>query len=121
LMSVGLLLVAIGNGVLIIVAQPSVSLWLAVPIWTVAGLGMGIVMPTISVLQLELSPDDQQGANSAALQISDMVGSIVGIAAAGALVTGFGLHRITTAVTIADLALAGVAVLGALAAPRART
>jgi MFS family permease len=106
---------------LVIVARPAVSLWVAVPIWTVAGLGMGIVMPTISVLQLELSPDDEQGANSAALQISDMVGSIVGIAAAGALVTGYGLHRITTAVTIADLALAGVAVAGALVARRAKS
>lgn len=120
LMSLGLLLVAIGVGVLLVVAQPGVTLWLAIPIWTVAGLGMGIVMPTISVLQLELSPDDEQGANSAALQISDMVGSIIGIAAAGALVTGLGLHRISTAATIADLVLAGVAVFGSLVAPRTR-
>jgi MFS family permease len=119
LMSLGLTLVASGVGVLVVVAQPGVSLWVAVPIWTVAGLGMGIVMPTISILQLELSPDEEQGANSAALQISDMVGSIIGIAAAGALVTGLGFHRITTAVTIADLALAGVALAGAVLCRRA--
>jgi MFS family permease len=111
----------VGIALLVVVAQPQPSMWLAVPIWTIAGTGMGVAMPTISVLLIELSPDDEQGANSAALQISDIVGSVTGIAAAGALVTALGLHRITTAVTAADAALAGVAVLGVLTAHRVST
>jgi hypothetical protein len=94
-------------------------MWLAVPVWTVAGTGMGVAMPTISVLLLERSTADRQGANSAALQISDMVGSIVGIAAAGALVQGFGLGRLSHAVVIADLILAAIAAFGATVAVRA--
>jgi hypothetical protein len=97
-----------------------VSLWLAVPIWSLAGAGMGLAMPTISVLLLDLSAAESQGANSAALQISDMSGSIVGIAVAGALVTAAGLDQLRSAITIGDLALAGVAIAGILASARIR-
>lgn len=120
LLEVGFGLVATGIALLVIVAQPGASMWLAIPIWTLAGAGMGTAIPTISVLLIELSPDEDQGANSAAMQVSDVVGSIIGIAAAGALVTALGLHRITTAVTIGNAGLAGVAILGAFAARRAR-
>jgi MFS family permease len=114
----GFSIVAVGLALLIVIASPSVTIWLAVPIWAVAGAGMGIAMPTISVLMLDLSPTVNQGRNSAALQISDMVGSIVGIAAVGALVTAFGIDQIKVAVTIGDAVLAAVALGGVLAAPR---
>jgi MFS family permease len=120
LMRTGFVLVAVGIGLLPLVAISSASLWLAVPIWAIAGMGMGLAMPTISVLLLELSPLEAQGANSAALQISDMTGSIVGITAVGAIVTAVGLSHLGTAVTIADLGLAAVAVFGAAVAKRAR-
>ena len=80
---------------------------------------MGLAMPTISVLLLELSPLQAQGANSAALQISDMTGSIIGITAVGAIVTAVGLSHLGAAVTIADLGLAAVALFGAVVATRA--
>jgi MFS family permease len=117
-MRTGFATVAVGVATLVVVAAPATGLWAAVPIWAVAGTGMGITMPTISVLMLNLSPAQSQGANSAALQISDMVGSLIGITGAGALVTSFGFGRLTTSVTIADAILAGVAVLGALAVGR---
>jgi MFS family permease len=118
LLRAGFSVVAVGVTLLMVIASPAVSIWLAVPIWAIAGAGMGIAMPAISVLVLDLSPTASQGANSAALQISDIIGSIIGIAAVGALVTGFGFDRITTAVIIGDALLAAVAVLGALASPR---
>ncbi len=118
LIRAGFAAVLVGIALLIVIASPSVNLWLAVPIWSIAGLGMGVAMPTISVSTLDLSPAESQGINSAALQISDMVGSIVGIAAVGALVTGLGLDRIRTAVTIGDAMLAAVALVGVLAAAR---
>jgi MFS family permease len=118
LLRAGFSVVTVGVALLVLIASPSVSIWYAVPIWAVAGAGMGIAMPVISVLTLELSPAASQGTNSAALQISDMVGSIVGIAAVGAMVTGFGLDRIRTAVTIGDAILAAVALVGVLAATR---
>jgi len=115
---VGFSVVAVGVLLLMVIASPAVSLWFAVPIWALAGTGMGMAMPTVSVLMLELSPAAAQGANSAGLQISDMVGSIIGIAAVGALVTAYGLDRIRTAVTIGDIILAAVALIGVLAARR---
>lgn len=114
----GFSVVSVGVAMLILIASPSVTIWLAVPIWAIAGAGMGIAMPTISVLMLDLSPAASQGANSAALQISDIVGSIVGIAAVGALVTAYGVAQIRTAVTIGDSVLAVVALVGVLAASR---
>jgi MFS family permease len=118
LLRTGFTTVAAGVALLALIASPSVSLWFAVPIWAAAGAGMGIAMPTTSVLTLDLSPAATQGANSAALQISDMVGSIIGIATVGALVTALGLDRIRVAVTIGDLLLAGVAFFGAAVAAR---
>jgi hypothetical protein len=50
-----------------------------------------------------------------------MAGSIVGIAAAGALVTAFSLDHLQPALVIADLMLAGIALLGVLASSRTRS
>ncbi|WP_166375900.1 MFS transporter [Aeromicrobium phragmitis] len=41
--------------------------------WAVGGLGMGIAMPTLSVLVLDLSTSQTQGRNSASMQTSDAV------------------------------------------------
>jgi MFS family permease len=111
-------LVACGVGLLTVVALPSASLWLAIPIWIIAGTGIGLVMPLVSVLLLELSSAADQGANSAAIQLSDIIGSTVGIAIVAILVNGLGLHHLSTAVSIGDGLLAAVALLGAAASGR---
>jgi MFS family permease len=118
LLWVGFILVAAGVTSLLAVATTATSMWLAVPAWLIAGTGMGLAMPVISVLLLELSPELDQGANSAALQVSDMIGGILGIAAAGALVTPTVGSHLGGALLAADLGLAAVAVLGALASRR---
>jgi len=115
----GFCLVAVGVGSLALLAVDGVSLWAALPMWVVAGMGMGLAMPTISVLTLSLSPDSEQGANSSALQVSDMVGSILGIALAATVVAALGLGRLDTALLVVDPALAAVALLGALVCSRA--
>ena len=51
--------------------------------WLLAGLGMGMAMSAVSVLLFELSPVELRGANSAALQICDHLGSITVLAVAG--------------------------------------
>jgi MFS family permease len=118
LLWLGFSLVGVGVGALTALATTSTSLWLAVPPWLVAGLGMGLAMPVISVLLLELSPQADQGANSAALQVSDMIGGILGIAAAGALITPAVGSHLGRALLVADVGLAAVAVLGAFASRR---
>jgi MFS family permease len=118
LLWLGFGLVALGVIALTALATSATSLWLAVPPWLVAGTGMGLAMPVISVLLLECSPEADQGANSAALQVSDMIGGILGIAAAGALITPAVSSHLGRALLVADAGLAAVAVLGAFASRR---
>ncbi|MFF3645460.1 MFS transporter [Streptomyces sp. NPDC002564] len=51
----------------------------------VAGFGMGLLLPGVGVLTLEHSPTNQQGRNSAALQLSDNLSSVLLVGACGAL------------------------------------
>jgi NAD/NADP transhydrogenase alpha subunit len=86
----------------------------------VAGLGMGLGITSLSVLVLELSPVEEQGANAAALQVSDAFGSIVLIGAAGAIFAG--LHTAGQDNSGVFLLIFGVttlvAVAGAVISPR---
>ena len=86
--------------------------------WTVGGVGMGLAMASVAVLTLQLSPPQDQGANSAALQVSDSLFSAVTIGVGGA-VYALGLRwddgawalRLIYAVMVA-LAVLGVVVAG---------
>lgn len=112
----------VGSGV----ALTSLALWHALPplvaaiSWPVAGLGMGLAMASVNVVMLELSPEAEQGFNSAALQVSDALGSIVLIGAAGAVFAA--LHERGDGSAAAFLviygAMAAVAFAGACVAPR---
>ena len=49
----------------------------------ITGLGMGLAMSSTGVLSLALSPVVDHGSTSSSLQLSDVLGSIMGISAAG--------------------------------------
>jgi MFS family permease len=104
------------------VSLPGAPPWLAFPVWAVAGLGAGLTMPSTSILLLSLTPAADRGVNSAALQISDAVGSAVCIGAGGVLVAAStrGAFGLSSAAVIVDLLMAGLAATGALLAPRGR-
>lgn len=55
--------------------------------WALAGAGMGLMYPRLTVLTLAYSTPQNQGFNSAALSISDSVGSATAIAAMGLVFT----------------------------------
>jgi MFS family permease len=55
--------------------------------WTLAGGGMGLMYPRLTVLTLAYSTPQNQGFNSSALSISDSVGSATSIAAMGLVFT----------------------------------
>lgn len=107
MMSVGM-----GGAVLPLFASVPVGVGLA--FWAVAGVGMGLVYPTLAVLVLRYSPESEHGTNSSALQLSEAIGQSVAFAAVGALFAG--LHAVSTgaafgtafaiAVAVALLALA---------------
>ncbi|MCA2221290.1 MFS transporter [Nonomuraea aurantiaca] len=69
---------------------PGVTGWVAVPAWIVAGFGMGTGMTTVSVTALKQSPVNEQGANSAALSVTDMLGSALAVGVGGALINVIG-------------------------------
>jgi MFS family permease len=69
---------------------PGITGWVAVPAWIVAGFGMGIGMTTVSVTALKQSPVNEQGANSAALSVTDMLGSALAVGLGGALINVIG-------------------------------
>jgi MFS family permease len=58
--------------------------------WCFAGFGMGVSIPTLSLVVLRLSAPDEQGANSSALQVVDAVTSAAMLALGGALFTALG-------------------------------
>ena len=112
LLRAGYALVGAAVCALVVVTLPSASLWLAAPLWAVAGFGMGLGYPIASVLTLGLSPEDEQGANSAALAVCDVIGGIIGVALAATLVTAAGPAHLDLAMRIADPLLAAVTVAG---------
>jgi MFS family permease len=88
--------------------------------WTIGGLGMGITVPSVNVRVLALSPANEQGANSAALQVADGVGVLVCTSLAGAIyaaATTAPGDQATTFVTLM-LAMGVVAVVAMLAGSR---
>ncbi len=117
---IGSFLVAGGIAGTALLAWPSVPPILGMLSWTVAGLGMGMVHPTLSVLTLALSPEDQQGANSSALQVSDALSAAIALAVTGSMLWAlhdpFGLlaYVICFGVTVV------IALLAAFVAPRTR-
>jgi MFS family permease len=123
LLVVGLALVGVGVLVVASTVASAVPVPLAAAGWLVAGLGMGLGITSLSVLVLELSPPAEQGANSAALQVSDALGSIVLIGLGGAIFAG--LHttgRDNPGVfLLIFLVMAAIAFVGALVAPRSHS
>jgi MFS family permease len=61
----------------------SVPAWVAGLGLLVGGLGMGLAMASNAVLLFEFSPVEDRGANSAAIQMSDSLGGLLVIGAAG--------------------------------------
>ncbi len=85
LLSTGGIVVAVAVAALSLVMLDAVSPWMVVPCGRSGGLGMGMALSSTSVLVLGLSAPGQQGSNSASLQVSDALGSVVGVGAAGAV------------------------------------
>ena len=65
--------------------------WLELPWWltpvglVLTGVAMGLGVTTTTVLALELSPVEEHGEASSSLQLADVLGSVLGIAAATAV------------------------------------
>lgn len=77
--------------------------------WSLAGAGMGLMYPRLTVLTLAYSSPQNQGFNSAALSISDSIGAATSIAAMGLVFTA--LAGTDAAFPVVFAMAAGLAVL----------
>jgi MFS family permease len=86
---VGVLLTALGIALTpVAVFVPTsivVSAVVASVVWGIAAFGMGMVFPTLGVLMLDQSPDEEHARHSASLQMSDSFGVIIATAIAGSV------------------------------------
>jgi MFS family permease len=62
-----------------------VSAVVASVVWGIAAFGMGMVFPTLGVLMLDQSSDEEHARHSASLQMSDSFGVIIATAIAGSV------------------------------------
>ncbi|MGA4841628.1 MFS transporter [Streptomyces sp. G45] len=132
LVAVGMVLVAASIAYAPAVLIEAVPVWTLAVAWGVGCLGMGVVIASTSVLLLRLSPPEDAGSNSAALQISDglsntlllAVGGAAFAALGGGAVGGHGAGEATgshpAAFTAVFLPMAAVALVGAWVGTRLR-
>lgn len=116
LIRVGLLLTAFAIAGAGLVLFPAVPAYLVAVVWTLGGLGMGLAIASVGVLMLSLSTPEETGENSASLQVSDALGNVLLIGAAGVLfsVVGTDTRGGFAAIfgTMTVVALIGAAVSG---------
>jgi MFS family permease len=112
---------ALGIAVAGLAALPVVPALSVAVGWIVAGTGMGLAMSSMSVMLIELSEVKSQGANAAALQISDALGSIISIGIGGVL---FATLRSSTSAAVVFVSIfavmTAIAAASVAAAPRVR-
>lgn len=122
LLTLGCAVVAAAGFALAFTPLPAVPIAFSVLVQLVGGFGMGLAMASTSVLVLRLSAAGEEGANSAALQLGDSVGTVLGIGGAGAVFAA--LHSPTGDDTevyaLIWVILAVVGVFCAIAATRVR-
>ncbi|MFD4697204.1 MFS transporter [Streptomyces niveus] len=128
----GMVLVAVAIAAAPSVLIASVPVWVLGAAWAVGCLGMGAVIASTSVLLLKLSPPEEAGTNSAALQISDGLSNVLLLAAGGAAFAALGggavgAHDLTAAdashpaaFAAVFLPMAAVALAGVWVATRVR-
>ncbi len=93
---------------------------LAIAVWSLAGLGMGLAYSPLSVTVLGTAEPSELGAASASLQLSDILGVSLGTGLGGALLTLGQSRGLPTSATLrlAFMTTLMMALLGAVAARR---
>jgi MFS family permease len=116
----GFALVAAGNVVLTMTLFDALPPATGVLAWTIAGLGMGLAYAPLSLTVLAAAAEGQEGAATAALQLSDVLGVALGTGLAGAIVS-IGENWVRAprgALLISFPIMVGVAIAGWAAAHR---
>jgi MFS family permease len=117
---VGLLIIAIGIGLMICVARFDFPIATAVLAWGVAGLGMGLAYSPLTLVALAQATPGTEGEASASLQLSDTLGVALGTGTTGAIVAAGASIGSTRgeALAVAFAVCAAVAIVTSVAAVR---
>jgi MFS family permease len=114
LLRVGMASVAAGVWTAIVAVAVTGPTSLLLAGWVAVGFGMGIAVPILSLLSLELAAPGEQGSTSSALQVSEALFSALSLAGSGALFATL-LHTSSSAPYLAALAVPAAAALFATA------
>jgi MFS family permease len=98
----GFLLVAVGIAAMGVVLIGAAPVWVCVPGWGIAGLGIGMAYSSIALTVLRHAPTGSEGATASSMQLADILGNALG--------TGLGAVAVAAAVAAAGSAFLGVAV-----------
>jgi MFS family permease len=82
----GLLVLVVGLASFGIVLVPTVSPWVALPTFAIAGYAMGLAYSPLALIVLREAPSAEQGRASAAISLTDSLGTALGTGITGALV-----------------------------------
>ncbi|CAM2903157.1 MFS transporter [Saccharomonospora xinjiangensis] len=119
LLRAGFAFVAVGLALFALLAWGDAPAWVAFAAAAFGGAGMGVGLPSISVLLLRLSPEAERGFNTSAMQLGDWISSALAIGAGGVLLAlGGGATNPSAGITTLASALAAIAVLGVVLARR---
>jgi MFS family permease len=117
----GMVAIVLGIVTATLTLSPHVPVIVGILGWGLTGLGMGTVFPTVSVLILEYSSREEQGANSSALQLSDALATATVLAVGGSLFAVIEPHSPTAAYLTAFGLPALLALVGVIAGRRTAT
>jgi MFS family permease len=82
----GFAVVVIGLIAFSFVLLPTVSPWAATPLFALTGLGMGLAYAPLTLIVLREAAPKEQGSASAALSLTDVLGTALGTGVTGAIV-----------------------------------
>ncbi|MCK7592350.1 MFS transporter [Pseudomarimonas salicorniae] len=108
----GLLLTALGIAGQLLAVSELLPAWSMPPLWALAGFGIGVAFPILSVLMLELAEPAEHGRAAAALQLSEALSHTALLAVIG---IGFAALQAEQPVLAFSLVFAPCAALATLA------
>ncbi|MBA3824487.1 MAG: MFS transporter [Ktedonobacterales bacterium] len=114
----GLASIGLGIALVLLVLQPSVSVWLVIPAWGVGGFGMGLTYTTLTLTMLGTAVPGHEGEASSATELAGMLSFALATGLGGVIISmahgGASALRGSLAVQFTLMLLAvGVAALAA--------
>jgi MFS family permease len=119
LVRMGLLVIMAGIGGMAIALSSSVPVAVAIASWSIAGFGMGLAYPPLSLMMLRQAPPGREGWASASLNLSDVLGTALGVGFGGAAIAASASlgRSLGTGIAVA-FAIGAAGAVAALAATR---